>query len=199
MVCLTIICDDMMTSSNVKHFPRNWPFVRNSPHKGQWRRALMFSLIYVWVNDWVNNRKASDLRRYRVHYDVTVMSYTTVAARAVIHVWLFLYQWSNSNIGDKTRWTLNSLRPRQNGRHFADDIFKCIFFNENVWIFIKISLKFVPRGPINNIPALVQIMAWRRPGDKPLSETMMVRSLTHICVTRPQWVKEIWYNQTLYI
>ena len=87
-------------------------------------------------------------------------------------------------------WTdLNSLRPRQNGRHFADDIFKCIFLNENVWIPIKIALKFVPKGPINNIPALVQIMPWRRPGDKTLSETMMVILLTHICVTRPQWVK----------
>ena len=85
--------------------------------------------------------------------------------------------------------SFNTLRPRQNGRHFADDSFKCIFLNENVWIPIKISLKFVPKGPINNIPALVQIMAWRRPGDKPLSETMMVRLLTHICVTRPQWVK----------
>ena len=83
----------------------------------------------------------------------------------------------------------NPSRPRQNGRHFADDIFKCIFLNENVWISIKISLKFVPKGPINNIPALVQIMAWRRPGDKPLSEPMMVRLPTHICVTRPQWVK----------
>ena len=51
------------------------------------------------------------------------------------------------------------------------------------------SLKFVPKGPINNIPALVQIMTWRRPGDKPLSEPMMVGLLTHICVTRPQWVK----------
>ena len=83
---------------------------------------------------------------------------------------------------------LNTLRPRQNGRHFTDDIFKRIFFNENVWISIKISLKFVPKGLINNIPALVLIMAWRWPGDKPLSEPMMVRSLTHICVTRPQWV-----------
>ena len=80
---------------------------------------------------------------------------------------------------------LNTLRPRQNGRHFADDIFKCIFLNENVWIPIKISVKFVPKGPINNIPALVQIMAWRRPGDKPLSESMMVSLPTHICVTRP--------------
>ena len=84
----------------------------------------------------------------------------------------------------------NTLRPRQNGRHFADDIFKCMFFNENVWISIKISLKFVPKGPINNIPALAQIMAWRRPGDKPLSEAMMVNLPTHICVSRPQWVNK---------
>ena len=85
--------------------------------------------------------------------------------------------------------TVNTLRPRQNGRHFADDIFKWIFLNENVWMPIKISLKFVPEGPINNISALVQIMAWRLPGDKPLSGAMMVRLPTHICVTRPQWVK----------
>ena len=84
---------------------------------------------------------------------------------------------------------INSLRPRPNRRHIADDIFKCIFLNENAWIPIKISLKFVPKGPINNIPALVQIMAWRRSGDKPLSEPMMVNLPTHICVTRPQWVK----------
>ena len=84
---------------------------------------------------------------------------------------------------------LNTLRPRQNGRLFADDIFKRIFLNENVGISIKISLKFVHKGQINNIPALVQIMAWCRPGDKPLSEPMVVRLPTHICVTRPQWVK----------
>ena len=95
---------------------------------------------------------------------------------------------------------LNTLRPRQNRCHFADDIFKCIFLNENVWIPIKISSKFIPKGPINYIPALVQIMAWHRPGDKPLSETMMFSSATHICVARPQWVnsqraaisKKIW-------
>ena len=82
----------------------------------------------------------------------------------------------------------NTLRPRQNGHRSADDTLKCIFLNENVRISIKISLKFVPKGPINNNPALVRIMAWRRPGDKPLSETMMVILPTHICVTRPQWV-----------
>ena len=84
----------------------------------------------------------------------------------------------------------NTLRPRQNGRHFADDIFKRIFFNENVWILNKISLKFVPKGPINIIPALFRIMAWRRPGVKPLSEAMLVSLLPHICVTRPQWVNQ---------
>ena len=63
-----------------KHSPRNWPFVRRihrspvtSPHKGQWRGALVFPLICVWINDWVNNSEAGDLRRYQAHYDVTVM------------------------------------------------------------------------------------------------------------------------------
>ena len=61
-------------------FPRNWSFVPgihqspvNSPHKGQWRGALMFSLIYVWINDWVNNREAGEWRRFRAHYDIIVM------------------------------------------------------------------------------------------------------------------------------
>ena len=65
-----------------KHFPRYWPFVRgihrspvNFPHKGHWRGALMFSLICTWINGWVNNRKAGDLRHHRTHYDVTIMLY----------------------------------------------------------------------------------------------------------------------------
>ena len=86
---------------------------------------------------------------------------------------------------------INTLRPRQNGRHFADNIFKGIFLNENVWILINISLKFVPKGPIDHIPSLVQIMAWHHPGNKLLSEPMMVILLTHICVTRPQWVNRL--------
>ena len=91
---------------------------------------------------------------------------------------------------------INTLRPRQNGRHFADGIFKCIFLNENVWILIKNLLRFVHKGPINNIPTFVQIMAWRRSGDKPLSESMLVSLPTHICITRPQWVK---YNKYVHI
>ena len=84
-----------------------------------------------------------------------------------------------------TFWSIsyiNLMRPIQNGRHFPDDIFKYIFLNEIVWISIRISLKFVPKGPINYIPTLVQTMAWRRAGDKPLSEPMTVSLLTYICV-----------------
>ena len=90
-----------------------------------------------------------------------------------------------------------TLRPSQNGRRYPDDIFKRIFLNENICISINISLTFVPKGPINNIPALVQIMAWRRPGDKPLFEPMLVNLVTHICVTRPQWVIQPHTNREL--
>ena len=105
-------------------------------------------------------------------------------------VWKWTWLWQTQYIP----WNMhnacgfNSLRPRQNGQHFAGDIFKCIFLNKNVWIPIEISLKLVPKGPINNIPALVKIMAWRRPGNKPLSEPMMVNLPTHICISQPQWV-----------
>ena len=77
---------------------------------------------------------------------------------------------------------INTLRPRQNGRHFPDDICEHIFLNEIIGIAIQILLRFVPKGPIINIAALVQIIAWRRPGDKPLSEPMMASLQTHICV-----------------
>ena len=79
--------------------------------------------------------------------------------------------WPRLHIEAETNWPLFSRRH-----------FKCIFFNENVRISIKISVKFVPKGPINNIPGLVKIMAWRQPGDKPLHEPMMVSLLTHMCV-----------------
>ena len=76
-------CPVMQSHDDVikwKDFPRNWPFLRgihrspvNSPHKGQWRGALMFTLICARINGWVNTREAGDLRRYRTHYDVIVM------------------------------------------------------------------------------------------------------------------------------
>ena len=117
----------------------------------------------------------------------------------------FTYYWPTQSINWPTRILLNYNAIHDDGMEallalthwgrkkmaaiFPDDIFKCIFLIENVWISIKSSLRFVPKGPINTIPALLQIMAWHRPGDKPLSEPMMVSVLKHIYVTRPQWVK----------
>ena len=73
-----------------KHFPHYWPFVWglprspvNSPHKGQWGGALMFSLICAWIDGWVNHREGGDLRRHRAHYDVTVMMKSPPIAKAV--------------------------------------------------------------------------------------------------------------------
>ena len=75
------------------HFPRYWPFVWrihrspvNSPHKGQWRGAVMFSLIWAWINGWVNNREAGDLRHYRAHYDAMAQCDSVVVF--VCAVWL---------------------------------------------------------------------------------------------------------------
>ena len=109
----------------------------------------------------------------------------------ITHSWSYqryccccFYQYNNTSI--------NTLRPKQIAAILQTIFFQCISLNENIWNSIEMSLKFVPKGPINNIPALVQIMSWRRRGDKPLSEPMMVRLLTHICVIRPQWHKQKW-------
>ena len=110
-------------------------------------------------------------------------------------VWIFsgvhLYgcNWQTSKaIMEYLYKILNTLRLWQDCRHFANDIFKCIFLKGNVRISLKISVKLVPKVQINNIPALVQIMAWRRPGYKSLYGPMLIGLLTHICANRPQWV-----------
>ena len=90
-----------------KHFPRYWPFVRgihrspvNAPHKGQWRGALIFSLICTWINGWVNSREAGDLRRNHAHYDVIVMFIDPIGRSTTMHssVW-FLCTWENQAYG----------------------------------------------------------------------------------------------------
>ena len=91
------------------------------------------------------------------------------------------------------RWSFlwcsfNSSPPGQNGRHFADDIFKRIFKNENCSISIRISPKFVPKGPIDNKSALVQAMAWRRTGDKPLPESMLTQFTDAYMQHEGRWV-----------
>ena len=118
--------------------------------------------------------------------------------RLILDVWWYppvcIYVWRAGGWaflkGQRARapFRVNTLSPRQNDRQFPDGIFKCIFLNENIWISIKMALKFVQNGPFDNITSLIQIMTGRRFDDKPLSQTMMVSLLTHICVTRPQWV-----------
>ena len=144
------------------------------------------SLLFIYMKLLFNSlHTACDFLKYNINKHLWIYQEHFLRKCIEMHLLLgILSQWPHV--------TLNTLRPRQNGRHFADDILKHIFLNEIIWIPIKISLKFVPKGSINKIPALVQIMAWRRPGDKPLSEPMVVNLPTHICVTRPQWVKMIY-------
>ena len=174
----------------------------NSPHKGQWRVALMFTLICVWINGCVNNRKAGDLRRYCAHYGVTVMNKTmfvhilnTVPLYILKHgcacgwpgTWRG-YAISSHNEDDKldmvfiivvnklsmiylpdickndrlnpenfAAWSsfdynniLNSPPLGQNGWQFGRRQFQLHFYNENIRISLRISLKFVHRSPMDN-------------------------------------------------
>ena len=102
-----------------KNFPRYWPFVRgihrspvNSPHKGQWRGALMFSLTCAWMNGWVNNHEAGDLRRHRAHYDVREMkdeqksSGTICCVYVNALIWSFVFLSLLSN-----RWSIKKICP----------------------------------------------------------------------------------------
>ena len=84
-------------------------------------------------------------------------------------------------------WFHNSSPSEKSGHLFADNIFRCILTNDKLCILIKISLKFVPKGPIDNNQALVQIMAWRQIGDKPLSEPMLTRFTDTYMVPKGRW------------
>ena len=117
----------------------------NSPHKGQWHGALMFSLICFWINSWVNNCEAGDLRRYRAHYDATVMKFShALTATFSVHIQ------NRVMINQIIQW------PRQCGKLITQDIFSCIFFNENLWVWLQFSLKFVPISPIDQKLKLAQ-------------------------------------------
>ena len=146
-----------------------------------------FSIPVRW-HIYVKTRRCLQTYTKQIHREVTGMTCWWINMACVkryvfiLEFMAYLYCLMYSTI-------VNTLRPRQDGRHFADDIFTCIFDNENCCFYIKFSLKYVRKGPIDNNPALVQIMAWRRSGDKSLSEPMMISLPTHICVTRPQWVK----------
>ena len=131
---------------------------------------------------------------YSCYGSVALFSFHVSSAKEISH-WLISLRGSTWKLVKRCDCLMTNL-PDVRGAGCADlntwvrDIFKRIFLNENGWFPIKISMKFIPKGLVNNIPALVQIMAWHRPGDKPLSEPMMVSLPTHICVARPQWVNE---------
>ena len=154
-----------------KYLLHHWPFIHgihyslmNSQYRGDQCRTLMIALLSAWI-------VVEQIVKVPVIWDtMTLLCNVTLM---------------------KTNAFFSTLMPRQNGRLFPDDVLKCIFSNKNVWVSIYIWLKFVPKGPINNIPTLVQTLAWCWPGDKPLSESIMVSLLTHICSTRPQWVKHV--------
>ena len=142
----TMVHDDVI---KWKHFPRYWPFVRgihrspvNYPHKGQWRGALMLSLICVWINGWVNTREAGDLRRHRAHYGVTVMWNPLAPLR--VH----MFHWTQASLTHLPLDKLSFISQMTFSNEFS--------FNEKFCISIQISLKFVPKSPIDNNPALRQ-------------------------------------------
>ena len=152
----------------------------------QVRWKIRLALIYIFIRQPLENSV------HATKHGTTNCSGLMANIRIMV-MWLIIHFELQANVFSEVgpcqqSVQVNTLRPRQNGRRFADDTFRHIFLNENVRISIKISMKFVPKGPLDNIPSLVQIMAWRRPGDKPLSGAMMVNLPTHICVTRPQWV-----------
>ena len=112
-----------------------------------------YHFVVRWPVSWAILRHCHNAHSLRLQ-----RSCSTLPLIRFLHVYMHWIHWATG----------------QNGRHFADDIFKCIFLNGNIWIAISNSLTFVSKGPINNIPALTQIMAWCRPGDKPLSEPKML-------------------------
>ena len=141
--------DDIITW---KHFPHYWTFVQgihwspvNSPHKGQWCRALMFSLIWVWINAWVNNCKAGDLRYHHTHHDTTVMWGTNPFPEpimikfydAIWHCQSVLH--SNNLINPMVKWdnvTLNKIKLCHN-IDTVETLYSTIFYSK---YFIELNI-----------------------------------------------------------
>ena len=163
-------------------------------HAGQWANISEYPIFWncsemIAESSWVQldgnfillSSKFLSSDWYTWHDSFAVMMCAKFGSdlMAIIYnrtIGFFLQIWIVNKISSM-KWTpgtlsINVLRPMQNGCLFTD-ILKCIFLNENAWILIKISSKFVPNCLINSIPALVQIMAWHWPGDKPSSEPLL--------------------------
>ena len=155
-----------------------------------WSCSFLCPIYWSWVLSWEWRCSWSSTDRLCSNYIWAINNFVACLGATYIRDLMVLYLYctsllcmSSCAIADPS---LNTLRLWWDGQHFTDDIFKCIFYKQIFSVSIKISLKLIP---IKNIPALVQIMAWHHPGDKPLSEPVMVNLQMHICITQPQWVK----------
>ena len=130
--------------------------------------ALTVAMLFDWWMAWC-------MDGCKMHAFVERVCWIASVCRTYVQWKIKSFLWVTAGFS-KPRWSINSLRPRQNGSHFSDDIFKSILLSKmhELRCMITISLRFVPKGPSDNIPTLVQIMAYHRPGDKTLSEPMMV-------------------------
>ena len=140
---------------------------------------------------------AQEYSSYRIcnEHEVVFVTHNTHGFQRIMFYWMCLEWWGQPDKTVFVRLTpsfqthsikhyslepvrcpsLQLISPGQNGRHFAHDIFRCILMNEKHYISIKMALKFVPKSPIDNYPALVQRMDWRRISDKPLSQPMLIQ------------------------
>ena len=136
-----------------------------------------FSILFYWL---VSYRSSHDNAFWWMWQDPadhqsTLVQVMAWCRQATSHYLSQCWPSSMSPYGVTRPQWVNSSPPEQNGSHFVDDMFKRIFLNENIWISNKSSLKYVHWGPIGNMSALVQIKAWRHPGAKPLSESMLTQ------------------------
>ena len=154
-IAWTFLCGIILLMIWMIHNRSNW---------GHYHHAAPLTYLSIPRWQWLYSARASVSAQWKI----LVLSAYWFSFFAALIISQHCFNWR------KAAHYLNTLRSRQNGHHFQEDIFKCIFLNKNVPISIIISPKFV------------QIMAWRWPGDKPLSEPLMVILLTHICITWPQ-------------
>ena len=137
---------------------------------GSWQFNTMQYFLFKFITSMNGSTAVLQLLKHSPYHSLALYHHISCLNFIIfIYLYLSIYTWSfqvaqggvSLHLISSTN-EFNTLRPRQNGRHFPDDIFKWIFLNENVWISIEIPVKFVPKGQINNIPAFFQIMAWRR-------------------------------------
>ena len=181
MICSFLVCQHSSKCPRVNRGTRVTPRLPPIPllfhSTGRvatllWRNARMYPLLYH-CNHPNTVGEIWSFYHSTIHRDLPFGSkFPTWAAGMFSMIFDRFSAYAIPELGYLILLVLNS--------HFADDILKCIFLNDNVMMPIKISLKFVPKGQINNISALVQIMDWRRTGGRPLSELTMVILLTHV-------------------